>query len=148
MSDADAVGQSALGRVYLRPRRYEQIMRGDDDGYQEHVALMGHPFQTRVSPLEVDEGSSSFARLLHCRPILTRQLHVPSAGSEPKPVFQHPFSLAQRRWTCATFTLMACLLFADQNLLAPNVRTASHALSHPSPCGHAISHVSHHLMPK
>ena len=40
---------------------------------------------------------------------------------EQEIAFTHPFSLRKRRWICATFTLMACLLFADQNLLAPNV---------------------------
>ena len=45
-----------------------------------------------------------------------------SSRKGPAREFRHPFSLRQRRWTCATFTLMACLLFADQNLLSPNVR--------------------------
>ena len=58
----------------------------------------------------------------------------------PKAVFQHPFSLAQRRWTCATFTLMACLLFADQNLLAPNVRTL---MPMPMPMLFPMSPMSH-----
>lgn len=35
---------------------------------------------------------------------------------------KHPFSRARLRWSTAVFTFIASLLFADQNLLSPNVR--------------------------
>ncbi|KAG1658249.1 hypothetical protein FOA52_008509 [Chlamydomonas sp. UWO 241] len=44
------------------------------------------------------------------------------AGGE---LFHHPFSLLQRRYVTALFTLMAALLFSDQNLLAPNLTPAA-----------------------
>ncbi|GAX82743.1 hypothetical protein CEUSTIGMA_g10169.t1 [Chlamydomonas eustigma] len=39
--------------------------------------------------------------------------------------FKHPFSRGQRYYTTGLFTLMAVLLFADQNLLAPNLSAAA-----------------------
>ncbi len=42
----------------------------------------------------------------------------------PPPAFEHPISPGRRRWMVVMFCLVAALLFADQNLLAPNVRTS------------------------
>lgn len=47
-----------------------------------------------------------------------------SEEDEPEPEFHHPFSKWQRRYITFMFTLQASLLFADQNLLAPNVSAA------------------------
>ncbi|KAG2490341.1 hypothetical protein HYH03_011288 [Edaphochlamys debaryana] len=45
--------------------------------------------------------------------------------SSPAPAFEHPFSPARRRWMVFMFCLVAALLFADQNLLAPNMTEAA-----------------------
>ncbi|EFJ46143.1 hypothetical protein VOLCADRAFT_93591 [Volvox carteri f. nagariensis] len=45
--------------------------------------------------------------------------------AQPPPPFQHPISLTRRRWMVFMFCLVAALLFADQNLLAPNLTAAA-----------------------
>ena len=55
---------------------------------------------------------------------------------------KHPFSRARLRWSTAVFTFIASLLFADQNLLSPNVRQGGGASSsmHNTACSpHASS---------
>ncbi|GLC48102.1 hypothetical protein PLESTB_000715300 [Pleodorina starrii] len=45
---------------------------------------------------------------------------------QPPVPFEHPISLPRRRWMVFMFCLVAALLFADQNLLAPNLTAAAH----------------------
>jgi hypothetical protein len=44
--------------------------------------------------------------------------------------FRHPFGIWKRRYITGVFTLLGALLFMDQNLLAPNVRTRTHTHIH------------------
>ncbi|GIL67678.1 hypothetical protein Vafri_21012 [Volvox africanus] len=44
---------------------------------------------------------------------------------QPAAPFEHPISLPRRRWMVFMFCLVAALLFADQNLLAPNLTAAA-----------------------
>ncbi|KAG2422826.1 hypothetical protein HXX76_015768 [Chlamydomonas incerta] len=44
---------------------------------------------------------------------------------QPPPAFEHPISVGRRRWMVAMFCVVAALLFADQNLLAPNMTEAA-----------------------
>ena len=102
---------------------------------EEHLSLMGNdtwPRGTRVLPLpvnstlQIEEGEPQF-RICHVMsqapPCDHPEMNSGGNAVELEIAFTHPFSLRKRRWICATFTLMACLLFADQNLLAPNVGT-------------------------
>ncbi|GFR52041.1 hypothetical protein Agub_g14558, partial [Astrephomene gubernaculifera] len=43
----------------------------------------------------------------------------------PAPPFRHPLPPRQRVWSVVMFCLVAALLFADQNLLAPNLTAAA-----------------------
>ncbi|GLI68460.1 hypothetical protein VaNZ11_012882, partial [Volvox africanus] len=45
--------------------------------------------------------------------------------AQPAVPFEHPISLPRRRWMVFMFCLVAALLFADQNLLAPNLTAAA-----------------------
>ncbi|PNH00064.1 hypothetical protein TSOC_014128, partial [Tetrabaena socialis] len=59
---------------------------------------------------------------------MTTCLHPPLTSflpPAPRPSFVHPISLPRRRWMVVMFCLMAALLFADQNLLAPNLTEAA-----------------------
>jgi MFS family permease len=49
---------------------------------------------------------------------------IPS-DTPPPAAYVHPFSRRERLLTVSVFTLMASLIFADQNLLAPNLSTAA-----------------------
>ncbi|KAG2447464.1 hypothetical protein HYH02_007785 [Chlamydomonas schloesseri] len=44
---------------------------------------------------------------------------------QPPVAFEHPISVGRRRWMVAMFCVVAALLFADQNLLAPNLTEAA-----------------------
>jgi hypothetical protein len=57
-------------------------------------------------------------RLPRCSSLPWPVAEVPLAAAE----YKHPFSLGQRRYMVVLFCLTASLLYADQNLLAPNVR--------------------------
>ncbi|GIL90022.1 hypothetical protein Vretimale_18101 [Volvox reticuliferus] len=54
-------------------------------------------------------------------------MEIQEALLPPQPAvpFEHPISLPRRRWMVFMFCLVAALLFADQNLLAPNLTAAA-----------------------
>ena len=75
-----------------------------------------------VEPLELGALTlfpcTSLPKLIKCKTAL-----IPTEATPPP--FVHPFSRKQRLYTVSLFTLMASLIFADQNLLAPNLSAAA-----------------------
>eukprot|EP00195_Chlamydomonas_chlamydogama_P007517 CAMPEP_0202907246 /NCGR_PEP_ID=MMETSP1392-20130828/41834_1 /ASSEMBLY_ACC=CAM_ASM_000868 /TAXON_ID=225041 /ORGANISM="Chlamydomonas chlamydogama, Strain SAG 11-48b" /LENGTH=249 /DNA_ID=CAMNT_0049596059 /DNA_START=60 /DNA_END=805 /DNA_ORIENTATION=+ len=117
-------------------------MRPTAEGHEtwQPSAANGHQSTSNLSHVQQENQTEEGSQLMtqaHSDQPMSPQAQSPSSGPlapmeiqeallpAGRPEFTHPFSIGRRRYMIFVYTLLASLLFADQNLLAPNLTEAA-----------------------